>query len=469
MANLTRRPTSYPTDQTLFTAVDIETTGLDCDSDQIVEIGLVKFTADGHVIDEFATLVNNPGSDREARDIHHIDDDDLVDAPGTAEALCEAFALMANTVLVAHNFDFEEGFLTSAARRERIALPPVLGVCTLRTSRRQLEGRAFSLTVMYKTATGEFPTNRHTALGDARAIREVLLWLLNHSPAPLHLTQAPPTADSTTSTVQCQISCRPVPLSNSSVADLLASFPQSTRERNGDPVEVESYLALLAECVEDGRLTFDEARALSQQARRTRLTGTQLRDLHRQAWEATFPNEKDADWTGLAPVRRREMYLLADALGLPDLAAKINDVIKASAEPEPAAEARYLRGLRVGIVGDDDEIVALRERAESYGAKLAISITKTVVWLATTTPDSTDSKHHSARVLGIPMLTPAQASDRLDEAIREAELKAYERQREIDEHNARRLQYNAEREAYWRPTWRQVELDRDPEPDLERY
>jgi len=91
------------------------------------------------------------------------------------------------------------------------------------------------------------------------------------------------------------------------------------------------------------------------------------------------------------------MYLLVDALGLSDLADEISTVIKACAEPQPAAEARYLRGLRVGIVGDDEEIVALRKRAESYCAKLAVNITKTVVWLATSTLDSSDAKHNSAR------------------------------------------------------------------------
>ena len=190
--DLTRRPTGYPTSGTVFTAVDLETTGLDCEVDQIVEIGLVKFTADGRIVDEFATLVNNPGSCREARNKHQINDDDLIYAPSTGDTLREAFAFMAGTVLVAHKFDFEEGFLSAAARRERIPLPPVLGVCTLQTSRRQLDGRAYSLTVMYKTATGEFPTNQHTALGDARAIREILLWLLANAPAPLHFMQAPP-------------------------------------------------------------------------------------------------------------------------------------------------------------------------------------------------------------------------------------------------------------------------------------
>jgi hypothetical protein len=76
-ALLTRRPTPNPAVNNTFTAIDLETTGLDADIDRIVEVGLVKFTGDGTVLDEFSTLVNSPGSSREARDIHHIDDKDL--------------------------------------------------------------------------------------------------------------------------------------------------------------------------------------------------------------------------------------------------------------------------------------------------------------------------------------------------------------------------------------------------------
>jgi DNA polymerase-3 subunit epsilon len=60
-AQLTRRRTPYPAKGLVFTAIDIETTGLDPYTDRIVEIGLVKFTSDGEVFDEFATLINNPG------------------------------------------------------------------------------------------------------------------------------------------------------------------------------------------------------------------------------------------------------------------------------------------------------------------------------------------------------------------------------------------------------------------------
>jgi len=461
---LTRQVTAYPASAAVFTAVDLETTGLDPSTDRIVEIGLIKFNADGTILDEFATLVNSPGSTLDARAIHGIDDDDLIGAPTIDQTLREALAFMAGTVLVAHNCDFEEQFLAAAARRSNVTLPAMVSLCTLDSSRMQLEGRAFSLTAMYKTATGGWSDDKHTALGDARAVREVLLWLLGSSPQPLHLTQVPLPADPPAFN-ECPISCRPVPLTRGSVAELLDSFPQSPHPRTGDRTEVDRYTALLAEAVDDGRLTYEESEALTRQARRTRLTGTQLRELHRNAWEATYPDAEEADWHALSPAQRREMYLLADALGLTELASRVNSVIQDCAEPVPPPEAGYLRGLRVAVVGDHSEVVDLRSYAESYGAKIAVNITKTVKWMASATPDAADSRHNTARKLGIPIISPAEGSIRIDEAVREAELKAFERQRDIDRATALRQQRAQEADAYWRPSWRTAELLHPPEPE----
>ena len=122
-ANLTRRPTAHSASSVTFTAIDLETTGLDPATDRIVEIGLVKFTGDGTIVDEFATLVNSPGSNADARAVHGIDDSDLIDAPSIKQVLDEALAFIGGTVVVAHNCDFEEGFLTAAAapRQDRPA------------------------------------------------------------------------------------------------------------------------------------------------------------------------------------------------------------------------------------------------------------------------------------------------------------------------------------------------------------
>jgi hypothetical protein len=81
------------------------------------------------------------------------------------------------------------------------------------------------------------------------------------------------------------------------------------------------------------------------------------------------------------------------------------------------------------------------------------------------TPNATDSRHTTARKLGIPILSSTEGSTRLDEAVREAELKAYERQCEIDRYAALRQQQADEADAYWRPTWRPEELDHDPDPE----
>ncbi|BBX84091.1 hypothetical protein [Mycolicibacterium aubagnense] len=79
-------------------------------------------------------------------------------------------------------------------------------------------------------------------------------------------------------------------------------------------------------------------------------------------------------------------------------------------------------------------------------------------------PDSSDSRHTTARALGIPLINPAQGWIQINEAIREEEMKAFERQQQIAASAALREQRAAEADAYWRPTWRPVELDDDPGP-----
>lgn len=153
------------------------------------------------------------------------------------------------------------------------------------------------------------------------------------------------------------------------------------------------------------------------------------------------------------------MFLLAESLGLDDIAVRVQAAIVEHYEPPPPSEARYLRNTRVGIFGDTPELAALRKRADSYGAKLAVNITKTVQWMATTTPDAVDARHNAARQFGTPMLTPYEAHRRIDDAVRIADLKTLERKRQIDEAEARRQQSRrTEGDAYWRPLWRPTEL-----------
>src|SRR5215204_2565673 len=92
-------------------ALDLETTGLDVETDSIIEIGVVRIR-DGQVIDEFGTLIN-PGFVIPAETTHitGIHQDDLRHAPLLTQALPQITAFIGNDPVIAHNAAFDIGFM----------------------------------------------------------------------------------------------------------------------------------------------------------------------------------------------------------------------------------------------------------------------------------------------------------------------------------------------------------------------
>ncbi|MFK7944319.1 MAG: exonuclease domain-containing protein, partial [Paracoccaceae bacterium] len=96
-----------------FVVFDSETTGLDPDTDDVVQIGAVRIV-NGKVIpgEIYNTLVNPgrpipPGSTK----VHRISDQMVADAPGF-EAVCRSFhQFTEQSVIVAHNAPFDMAFL----------------------------------------------------------------------------------------------------------------------------------------------------------------------------------------------------------------------------------------------------------------------------------------------------------------------------------------------------------------------
>ena len=101
-----------------FVAFDLETTGLSPREDTIIEIGAVRMKG-GQELARFQTFVD-PGRSLERKivDLTGITDDMLVGAPKIEEVLPQFLEFVGDSPLIAHNADFDTGFIREAAKRQ---------------------------------------------------------------------------------------------------------------------------------------------------------------------------------------------------------------------------------------------------------------------------------------------------------------------------------------------------------------
>ena len=100
-----------------YVAFDLETTGLSSKHDTIIEIGAVVMK-DGKELDRFQTFVD-PGRKLEPKiiELTGITDAMLVGAPKIEEVLPKFLEFVGDRVLVAHNSDFDTGFIRAACNK----------------------------------------------------------------------------------------------------------------------------------------------------------------------------------------------------------------------------------------------------------------------------------------------------------------------------------------------------------------
>lgn len=120
-----------------FACLDTETTGLSPETGgKICEIA-VSVSQGGRVVDEFSTLLN-PGIpiSPEVTAIHGITNEMVKDAPFFADILPRLLGLLDNSVIVAHNADFDISFIRAEFAACGMHFPPYPVVDTLKLARK---------------------------------------------------------------------------------------------------------------------------------------------------------------------------------------------------------------------------------------------------------------------------------------------------------------------------------------------
>lgn len=96
-----------------YVAIDIETTGLSADRDEIIEIAAVRF-ANGAVTDLFDSFVKPRGQvPKFIEYLTHISPADLKTAPPVKDVLKDFCSFVGDDILVGHNISFDLGFINN--------------------------------------------------------------------------------------------------------------------------------------------------------------------------------------------------------------------------------------------------------------------------------------------------------------------------------------------------------------------
>lgn len=157
-----------------FVVFDIETTGLNSHQDRITEIGAVKVKA-GEIVDRFSAFVN-PGIPIPSFIVKltGITDEMVSEAPPIEQVLTDFMKFIQGTVLVAHNANFDVGFIRQSARvmGENIKNPYIDTLELCRKMFPELGKHKLNLVAKHLGIELE---NHHRAVDDSMATAKIFL------------------------------------------------------------------------------------------------------------------------------------------------------------------------------------------------------------------------------------------------------------------------------------------------------
>lgn len=170
---------------------DTETTGLDAREDRIIEFGGIELVNRFPTGRTFHHYINPQGRavHPEAMAVHGISDADLVGKPVFADLAAELAEFLDGAMLIAHNANFDIGFLD--AEFTRIGMPridPAMVIDTLAMARRKHPMGPNSLDALCRRyGIDNSHRTRHGALLDSELLAEVYIELIGGKQAAFSL------------------------------------------------------------------------------------------------------------------------------------------------------------------------------------------------------------------------------------------------------------------------------------------
>ncbi|MFC5731547.1 MULTISPECIES: exonuclease domain-containing protein [Nocardioides] len=316
--------------------IDVETTGLSPNQHRVLEVAVVTTDPWGRVVDEWATRIN-PQGPVGATHIHGIRDADVAHAPTFSEVVVELNDRLRGAAIAAHHARFDLSFLRAEYRRAGWDLPFVPALCTLEASEYHLPSLDRRRLTDCCWAVGAPLTSAHSALGDARATAGLLAMFMHP-----HIGRAPlrehvelpgsamaiswPTAPSRApsvfipernrvspraQTVMARQAAAPVP---QALVEIIERFSLVDALDEGAPSGALAYLEKLAEVLEDGEVTTEEADELAAIAEAVQLTDDDVAAANR-AFVLTLAHAALDDGK-VSRAERAELQQIADLLGV---------------------------------------------------------------------------------------------------------------------------------------------------------
>ena len=170
-----KNPAPIELNKAKFVVLDLETTGLNCYYDRIIEFGAVR--VENGIVTEHSDILINPERPlpKKIVEITNITDKMLAKQPTIAEAMPKILSFIGDAILVTHNADFDFSFLQHSLRR--LGLPELTNpvIDTLALSRYLFpESRRHSLGSLCRNMEVNYDEeSAHRADYDANVLNDV--------------------------------------------------------------------------------------------------------------------------------------------------------------------------------------------------------------------------------------------------------------------------------------------------------